>query len=46
MGDNRPHSSDSRSWGFVPKNDISGKAWFVYWPISNLGTVEDINYNL
>ncbi len=46
MGDNRPHSSDSRSWGFVPKNDISGKAWFVYWPISNLGTVEGINYNL
>ncbi|MBU2036455.1 signal peptidase I [Patescibacteria group bacterium] len=46
MGDNRPHSSDSRSWGFVPKNDISGRAWFVYWPISILGTVEKVNYNL
>lgn len=46
MGDNRQHSSDSRSWGFVPKNDISGKAWFVYWPIKDIGTVSAINYNL
>lgn len=46
VGDNRPHSSDSRSWGFVPKEDISGKAWFVYWPINMLGTVEKVNYNL
>ena len=46
MGDNRPHSSDSRSWGLVPKNDISGKAWFVYWPVNQMGTVKAINYNL
>lgn len=46
MGDNRPHSSDSRSWGFVPREDINGKAWFVYWPISEMGTVKATNYNL
>jgi signal peptidase I len=46
LGDNRPHSSDSRSWGFVPKKDISGKAWFIYWPIDKMGTVAGINYNI
>lgn len=35
MGDNRPASDDSRDWGFVPKEDIVGKAVMVYWPFSN-----------
>jgi signal peptidase I len=29
LGDNRCHSSDSRSWGFVPESHIIGKAEFV-----------------
>ena len=34
MGDNRGDSSDSRQWGFVPRQNIIGKAAFVYWPFS------------
>jgi len=31
LGDNRDYSQDSRHWGFVPADNISGKALFVYW---------------
>src|SRR5271157_2989616 len=31
LGDHRSSSSDSRSWGFVPRENIYGKAVFVYW---------------
>jgi len=32
MGDNRPNSSDSRRWEHLPRTDIIGQAWVVYWP--------------
>lgn len=32
MGDNRPFSSDSREWGFVKQDAITGFSFFVYWP--------------
>jgi signal peptidase I len=39
MGDNRNNSSDSRSWGTVPTENILGKALFVYWPVNQWGAL-------
>ncbi|MDR3692154.1 MAG: signal peptidase I [Fimbriimonas sp.] len=34
MGDNRNNSWDGRVWGLVPRDQIIGRAEFVWWPIS------------
>lgn len=44
VGDNRPHSSDSRAWGPITKDDIVGKAFFRYWPIDSVGFIPKASY--
>ena len=35
MGDNRDHSEDSRTWGFVPENHVVGTPIFIWMSIDN-----------
>jgi len=36
LGDNRANSEDSRSFGFVPRDNVKGRAFLVFWPLSDL----------
>ncbi len=36
LGDNSGSSSDSRYWGFVPEENIIGRAEFIYWPFNRV----------
>lgn len=40
MGDNRPHSSDSREFGQVPHENVVGKVDLRVWPPSRAGMIE------
>jgi len=37
MGDNRAQSCDSRVWGSVPRGNLIGEVFFVYWPPNRIG---------
>lgn len=37
MGDNRENSQDSRYFGPIPVSSITGKAFFIYWPLNQIG---------
>jgi len=34
LGDNSGSSSDGRFWGFVPEENVIGRAELIYWPFS------------
>ena len=39
MGDNRNDSNDSHVWGFLPEQNIIGRAALRFWPLDKAGTV-------
>ncbi len=44
-GDNRMHSSDSRTWGPITQDEIVGRAFFRYWPLTKSHVVQGVNYS-
>jgi len=40
IGDNRA----ATSWDIVPRRDILGRAWLIYWPISEWGMVPNYSW--
>ena len=44
LGDNRNHSNDSHNGWTAPRENIVGKAWFVYWPPDNWRVIKHYSY--
>ena len=45
LGDNRFNSHDSRFWGFVPRSQIKGKAWRIYWSANPRWFLSDVRWD-
>jgi len=44
LGDNRNNSNDSHNNWTVPRDNLIGRAWFIYWPPSKLRVVKHYSY--
>ena len=44
MGDHRQRSADSRVFGTIPIENVIGRAFLRYWPISTFGVLETPSY--
>ena len=44
LGDHRSHSSDGHIWGFVPRQNVIGKAMCVFWPPTRLGLMDNLSF--
>ena len=43
LGDNLDHSYDSRSWGFLPFENVVGRALMVYWSMNNSAPMNSVS---
>jgi signal peptidase I len=46
LGDNRNSSYDSHSWGFLPLEDVVGKALVVYWPLDSITVISHPDFEI
>ena len=40
LGDNSSSSRDSRYWGFVPEDNVLGRAFLIYWPLNRIRIIK------
>jgi signal peptidase I len=45
LGDNRNQSADSHNGWYLPRANIVGKAWLIYWPPKRWGAVPTFRYS-
>lgn len=46
LGDNRNVAVDSHNGWFLPHDNVRGRAWLIYWPVSRMQVVKHYDYNI